>query len=278
MKKLSLLILLMLSALGQAFSQVAEKVGEEMAFQTAKSFVDNETSFQNAELQLVSTSDLFVFNIGNQGFVIISNNTVLPPVLGWSDQGTFPDLTLAPENVLSWLNHYSEMIAFAETNHLQPEASVLQKWDEIAQGRFAKSEKSVNPLVSTHWDQGCYYNEYCPATGGGWGGGPCGHALTGCVATAMAQVMKYWNYPEQGVGSNTYTPEDHPEYGEQSANFEETTYDWANMTNTYGSSSTQAQKGHECAHHKNRTKRSNLKSQKCILTATRIQEKCIISY
>ncbi|MBR6930724.1 MAG: C10 family peptidase [Bacteroidales bacterium] len=228
MKKLSLHILLMLSALGQAFSQVAEKVSEEMAFQTAKSFVDSETSFQNAELQLVSASDLFVYNIGNQGFVIISNNTVLPPVLGWSDQGTFPDLTLAPENVLSWLNHYSEMIAFAETNHLQPEASVLQEWDEIAQGRFAKSEKSVNPLVSTHWDQGCYYNEYCPATGGGWGGGPCGHALTGCVATAMAQVMKYWNHPAQGFGSHSYT---HSTYGEQSVNFAATTYHWDDMPN-----------------------------------------------
>ena len=235
MKRLSLLILLVLAVLGQTFSQVAEKVGEEKAFQIAKAFVNSQTRFQNAELQLVSNTDLFIYNIGTQGFVIISNNTVLPPVIAWSDQGIFPDLDEAPENFRSWIGHYGEMIAFAEENLLQPEADIQRQWDEAAQNMFSsKSENSVSPLVETRWNQDCYYNEYCPATSGGWWwGGPCGHVYAGCVACAMAQVMKYWDYPTTGFGSHSYT---HSEYGEQSANFAATTYHWENMPNEVWSS------------------------------------------
>ena len=230
MKRLSLLILLVLAVLGQTFSQVAEKVGEEKAFQIAKAFVDSQTRFQNAELQLVSNSDLFIYNIGTQGFVIISNNTVLPPVLGWSDQGNFPNLDEAPENFASWMAHYSEMVDFAFANGMTPEADIQRQWDEAAQGVFsAKSGRSVEPMVETRWNQDCYYNEYCPATSGGWWwGGPCGHVYAGCVACAMAQVMKYWDYPTTGFGSHSYT---HSEYGEQSANFAATTYHWDEMPN-----------------------------------------------
>ena len=233
MKKVFLLILLSFAVLGQAFSQVAERIGENRAFQIAKAFVKSETRFQSAELQLVSASDLFIYNIGSQGFVIVSGNTVLPPVVGYSDQGNFPDMNDAPENFRSWIQRYGEMIAFAETNHLQPEANIQLQWDEAAQGVFgSRDAQTVNPLVSTHWNQDCYYNEYCPeAPGygwGGWGGGPCDHAYAGCVACAMAQVMKYWDYPTTGFGSHSYI---HSEYGEQSANFAATTYHWDDMPN-----------------------------------------------
>ena len=233
MKRASLVILLVLAILGQAFSQVAQKVSEEKAFQTAKAFVSSKTNIQNAELQLVTASDLFIYNIGTQGFVIISGNTVLPPVLAWSNQSVFPDLEEAPENFASWIRHYDEMIEYAMANHIAPEAKIQRQWDEAAQGIFGlRNAQTVNPLVSTHWNQDCFYNEYCPdAPGygwGGWGGGPCGHAYAGCVACAMAQVMKYWNYPATGFGSHSYT---HSEYGEQSANFAATTYHWDDMPN-----------------------------------------------
>ena len=177
---------------------------------------------------MVSSNGVFIYNIGTQGFVIISNNTVLPPVLGWSDQGSFPDLDEAPENFLSWIEHYSEMIDFAVQNGIVPESKIQRQWDEAAQGVFGSREaQTVSPLTTTRWNQDCFYNEYCPATQGGWWwGGPCGHCYAGCVATAMAQVMKYWNYPETGFGSHSYV---HSEYGEQSANFAATTYHWDEM-------------------------------------------------
>ena len=182
---------------------------------------------------MVSSDGIYIYNVGTQGFVIISSNTVLPPVLAWSDQGSFPDMEDAPENFASWIAHYSEMIDFAVANGIAPEAKILRQWDEAAQGIFGtRNANTVDPLVSTHWNQDCYYNEYCPeAPGwgwGGWGGGPCGHVYAGCVATAMAQVMKYWDYPTTGFGSHSYT---HSEYGEQSANFAATTYQWSQMPN-----------------------------------------------
>lgn len=233
MKRASLLILLALAVLGQAFSQVATKVDQEKAFQTAKAFVKSETRFQNAEAKLVSASDLFIYNIGNQGFVIISGNTVLPPVIAWSDQGIFPDMDEAPENFRSWIAHYGEMLSYAVANGIMPDAEVQKQWDDAERGIFGtRDTQAVAPLVSTHWNQDCFYNEYCPeAPGsgwGGWGGGPCGHAYAGCVACAMAQVMKYWDYPTTGFGSHSYT---HSQYGEQSANFAATTYHWDDMPN-----------------------------------------------
>ena len=233
MKKASLLILLVFATLGQIYPQTAERVSKEKAFQTAKAFASSKPSFQNAELQLVSASELYIYNFGEQGFIIISGNTVLPPVLGWSDQGVFPDMDDAPENFRSWIAHYSEMIDFSIANGIQPEADIQRQWDEAAQGVFgSRNVQTVDPLVNTHWNQDCYYNEYCPeAPGwgwGGWGGGPCGHAYAGCVACAMAQVMKYWNYPVTGFGSHSYV---HSEYGEQSANFAATTYQWDDMPN-----------------------------------------------
>ena len=227
MKKLSLTLSLLLSTLLPAFAQTAKNVDEATARQAAQDFVDTQLALKGQYLNLVSSDGIYVYDIGTQGFVIISGNTVLPPVLAWSDQGSFPNLEDAPENFASWIAHYSEIIDFATANGIQPEAEVQRQWNEAAQGVFGlRDTHTVDPLVSTHWNQDCYYNEYCPATSGWWGGGPCGHVYAGCVACAMAQVMKYWDYPETGFGSHSYI---HSEYGEQSANFGATTYHWDQM-------------------------------------------------
>ena len=231
MKKVFLALTLLFSTLLPTFAQTAQMVDEASARKTAQAFVNTKIPLKGLDLNLVSSNGTYIYNIGTQGFVIISGNTVLPPVLAWSDQGTFPNLDDAPENFASWIAHYTEMIDFASANGIQPEDKVKTLWDNAAQGIFGSREaNTVEPLVSTRWNQDCYYNEYCPnAPGygwGGWGGGPCGHAYAGCVATAMAQVMKYWDYPEMGFGSHSYT---HGEYGVQSANFAATTYQWDQM-------------------------------------------------
>ena len=211
-------------------AQTAQTVDESLANKTAQGFAATHQNFKSQELTLVSNEGVYVYNIGNQGFVIISNNTVLPPVLAWSDQGIFPDLEEAPDNFVSWIQHYDKMVEYAMANHIAPEDKIQRQWEATAQGIFGtRNAQTVNPLVSTHWNQDCYYNEYCPATSGGWWwDGPCGHCYAGCVACAMAQVMKYWNYPETGFGSHSYV---HSQYGEQSANFAATTYHWDQMPN-----------------------------------------------
>ena len=230
MKKLSLILSLLFATVFCTFAQTSMQVDETMAYKTAQAFANTKKAFKSQDLKLISSDGMFVYNVGEQGFVIISSNTVLPPVLGWSNQGAFPDMEDAPENFASWIRHYAEMIDFATTNGIQPEAKVQRLWDEAAQGIFGtRNTTTVDPLVSTRWNQDCYYNEYCPETNGGWWwGGPCGHCYAGCVATAMGQVMKYWDYPTTGFGSHSYV---HSEYGEQSANFGATTYHWDQMPN-----------------------------------------------
>ena len=92
----------------------------------------------------------------------------------------------------------------------------------------------VAPLITANWDQGCYYNAQCPSDTDGI----CGHVPTGCVATAMGMIMRYWGYPAQGTGTHSYTPDGYPE---QTVNFGTTTYDWDNMPDQLDENSTQAQ-------------------------------------
>lgn len=223
---------MVMAIISQAFSQNSKHIDEATARKTALAFLESRSKLQGVELQLVSSSEIYIFNFENQGFVIVSGNTVLPPILGYSFENPMPDLEYAPENLRDWIDHYGEMIVFATERGISPEAEIQRQWDDALQGMFPRQRTEiVSPLVSTRWDQGCYYNEYCPAAPGSgwWGGGPCGHVYAGCVACAMSQVMKYWNYPEVGNGSHSYI---HENYGEQSANFGETTYHWEEMPNS----------------------------------------------
>ncbi len=95
---------------------------------------------------------------------------------------------------------------------------------------FPQSSKSVSPLLTTGWAQACYYNDSCPDDVNG----SCSHALTGCGATAMAQILKYHNYPVNGIGVHSYID---PDYGTLTANFENSYYDWPNMPDILNSSS-----------------------------------------
>lgn len=84
-----------------------------------------------------------------------------------------------------------------------------------------RNQVVVPPLIQTCWDQDEYYNILCPSDSEGQGN----HVLTGCVATAMAQVMRYWEYPAQGTGSHSYSCD----YGTLSADFGNSTYHYDMM-------------------------------------------------
>lgn len=97
---------------------------------------------------------------------------------------------------------------------------------------FNFSYSQVAPLLTTTWNQGCYYNDSVPAIGSG----PCGKAYTGCVPTAIAQLLKYHNYPTSGWGTNTYSPAC---CGSLSLDFSTQTYNYAAMPNSISSSNPQ---------------------------------------
>ena len=223
------LVLMMISGMS-----IAQPVSRETARQAAKTFLDNNGA-TSAELSDVSAAagftHLYVFTTGNS-FVLLSADSRVQPVLGYSLNGGF-DTEGMPENLRSWLQGYEEQIQVAIDDNINPDADIAKAWSDLKNGLYkSTTEVVVSPMLTTTWDQNYPYNYYCPAASGG----PGGHVYAGCVATAMAQVMKYWNYPTTGQGSHTYT---HSTYGEQPANFGETTYAWANMPNSINSSSGQ---------------------------------------
>ena len=94
-------------------------------------------------------------------------------------------------------------------------------------------KKSVNPLITTRWNQYAPYNNHCPYPAASNGNGD--RCLTGCVATAMAQIMNYHKYPNHGVGSISYDYSYNGNSGSLNFNFEDVTFDWSNMLDNYDS-------------------------------------------
>lgn len=193
----------------------------------------------NVSSQKSNTNQVYyyIFNDGNQGFVIVSGDKKFYPVLAYSTQSNF-DTTDMPGNIRWWMNGYEEeMRAALAGNYTIAEDARWSDYTGNDPVRVQKAVTAVAPLLSTTWNQMSPYNALCP-----YDSKEGARCPTGCVATAMAQVMKYWNYPAQGSGSHSYTPEEHPEYGTQSANFGNTTYKWSDMPNNLTSSSSTAAK------------------------------------
>ena len=174
--------------------------------------------------------NLYIFvNVGGTGFVVMSADDVAHPVLAYSETGRF-DVATLPSNIAGWLGGYDRTIGEAVARQAAASEEVAAEWAALANGFVPapKSTTAVNPLLSTAWDQGNPYNAQCP-------GSSFNRAPTGCVATAIAQVMKYWSYPSKGMGSHSYTCSYYPNQT-LSANFGATTYNWSSMPNSVYSS------------------------------------------
>lgn len=175
-------------------------------------------------MQSDNTPAFYVFNRGkNDGFIIISAEDRTRTVLAYADEGHF-DATNIPVNTRKWLEGYSRGIAYAADLPARP--------NRIASLRRAtKSYVPVDVLCATRWNQGAPYNLQCPMKNGE-------QTVTGCVATAAAQIMKFHNYPTQGVGSHSYDWNGTT----LSADFGNTTYQWSLMENVYTNASSSASK------------------------------------
>ena len=165
----------------------------------------------------------YAFNAADgKGFVLISASDFVRPVLAYSTEGAFT-IQNAPPVVTDWLEKYNYQIAYAKSNLSTTTEAIGYQWlhyyDNVADNtKRITAGNAVGPLVTTAWDQGLYYNSACPADASspyGYGG----RVPTGCGATAMSQIMRYWGYPTQGTGSHSYSSN----YGTLSANFGATT-------------------------------------------------------
>lgn len=221
-------IIILSLTLNNSYSQ--EFVNESHAKDIATNFFRNVSNRNNVELSLFHTekglndiANLYIFNVKDGGFVIVSASKYIKPVLAYSYKNNFENEI--PETVRYFIDNYRNSIDYQREIGTYSEESVLESWSELEENKMRNKNISVvDPLIETMWNQDCYYNEYAPYDNYG----PCNRAYAGCVACAMSQVMKYWNYPEHGKGSHTYN---HNDYGNLSANFSETEYKWDEMPN-----------------------------------------------
>ena len=148
-------------------------------------------------------SDLYLFNLPSDGgFVIVSADDCLRPIIGY---GFNASLTVIGDNMREWLRRCESMVQMAASRHLEAGRTVSDEWNMLADEPEMMSGSCIPALMSTTWNQSPYYNDSCP-----YDANAGTRVVTGCVATAMGQVMAYWKRPLTGLGSHSYT---HPLYG-----------------------------------------------------------------
>lgn len=155
------------------------------------------------------------------GYMVVAADDVASPLLGYSDT-PLTDSAEMPPQMRWWLGEYGRQIDYARAN-----ASGMPS---LALPESLAGRAPIAPLLSTAWNQDAPYNDLCPEINGK-------RAVTGCVATAMAQVMKYHNYPQKGLSSISYNLNGQT----LSMNFAQTTFDWANMLDSYSGGYNEAQ-------------------------------------
>ena len=209
--------LLGLSLMAAAMPALGAPVDPEAALKEAASFLSHPAEGRksvpaNPALSLAYTAAtseqapaFYVFN-HEGGFVIISADDRLPVVLGYSDCGEFDEKRI-PENFRWWLDEYKREISAwlpAAPETLPTSAK-----------RASAQRAPIAPMTKTTWNQDAPYNNDCPLDSYGQ------KSVTGCVATAMAQLMKYHEWPLKPTGSSGGIV------------FDGTTYAWANMLDNY---------------------------------------------
>lgn len=135
----------------------------------------------------------YIFNINNNGFIIVSADDNVKPILGYSLTSKF-SLTDQPPAYIAWMNRYKDQIKYLKESNLKYTRGKHDDWTKYSGLIITESDAILSesgPLLSTNWGQGCYYNECCPVDYRG----PCYKAWAGCMATAMGQIMKFWEHP-----------------------------------------------------------------------------------
>lgn len=171
----------------------------------------------------LDASEVYVFTPkdSNVGFLVLSANDDLENlVLGYSTTNTFDPNNIPPS--VQWLiQSYTYQLENFNSATFQASASSIGA--------------AIEPICKTKWDQDSPYNDVCPIIDGS-------HCVTGCAATAMAQVMKVHNWPETGIGSLSYNFTYNGNSYTDEFDFGSTVFDWNNMLNEYDNASTSSQK------------------------------------
>ena len=214
----------------------ALQIGGKFYTRKASAFsIEKSTTIISKEALIKSPSgneSIYVFNYLSGGFVLVSADQRAVPVLAYSLDSEFDTQNLAPATQL-WIDKYLEQYDLIVENNVSTNDKLMQMWDEVRTGNLKdiKSVKGVDKLITTRWNQNYPYNYYCPTHSQG----PGGRVYAGCVATTMAQIMKFWNYPEIGRGSARIFWGDYVE-----VDFANVEYKWEEMSTSINSMSRDA--------------------------------------
>ena len=208
----------------------AESVSKEQARQIASQFLQSRVAVNGKRAASISdlnlaarVSDLYVFNVTDgRGYVIVSNDDCAETVLGYADSSFDPQNI--PDNMRAWLQGYADEIAWAEKHNIQKTSASSVK-------RVSSVKSVIGPLLESKWNQEEPYNNLCPSS-----------CVTGCVATAMAQVMYYNKWPLANISKAI------PAYDKDFSNsavrqpltsdLPVIAFDWENMMPTYPAAGT----------------------------------------
>ena len=236
MKKITTLFAMMICAVVMMANPVEPEQASTVALHFMMRQMPAVTRSTECTLAYTKSNDrsdalFYVYNVGG-GFVIVSADDAVIPVLGYSTTGSFDPQNI-PANCAAWLQGYADQIAIVKEHNLSAPTKVSTEWTELVEGREpvrSGNTRAVAPLLTTTWNQWPYYNDLCPedASVDTWFGG---RVPTGCVATALAQIINYHQWPTQGFGTHAYYDyggvdeySDVGEYGWQQADFGNTTY------------------------------------------------------
>lgn len=219
-----------------AASALAGEITEKQAYQIAGRFFNNAPAMRKAPatqggdaITLAQAAEgYYAFNRGRSGgyVIVAADDRARAEVLGYADRGTFRPDSL-PEAMRWWLGEYARELAYAAQS---PADGAKQLKRQLP------TYSAIEPMLSSQWGQDDPYNALCPT----YQGDKC---PTGCVATAVAQIMYYHKWPERGTGSHSYDWVVNDQVQNKfSVDFSESTYNWQAMTDTYGENSTQPSK------------------------------------
>lgn len=214
----------------------AEPRGQEQALKIAEEFLGKvQTRASGLELEMVwngsesrtrsESPAFFVFdNVSGPGYVIVSGDDKVIPVLGYSFENDF-DTDNMPPHLVSWMDEIENQIRFVSSSSLyKPRSSVESAYMGNVQVKYETAK----------WNQGAPYNNDCPLDNGS-------RSVTGCLCTAMAILMKYHEWPDAGQGTIPSYVTSTRKITVPARTLGEP-YDWDNMPLIYGSNNSSAQK------------------------------------
>lgn len=165
----------------------------------------------------------YVFNCQPKGFVIVAADDRMKPILGYSNESNFT--SVMPDGLRALFDNYKAGFEQMVANDDPQVEQAVADWNSVAETGLLsglKRDRVVEPLLSSLWNQTDLYNNMAPEDPSSVFSG---HCKAGCVANAMSQIMRYWEWPRHGVGEHSYEASSYyGYYGEQYANFGSATY------------------------------------------------------